>query len=302
MAEIDDTVRTARDELYAGDPDSFTDRRAALAAAAKKNDNAGAAKQISALRKPTRSAYTVNALARTEPDGITELVELGEQLRRAERSVDPRQIRELTSHRRRLVNDLTKRAFEAIDDTAPSSAVRDEVVSTLTAALADADIADQVADGTLVKPARWEGFGGNGSPDLIVVGGSGDHGARGLITPAMQHPPPVSGPTASAMSRADRALARQQSEQQEAERKAQQKAAAEEAKRTRLAAAQQAVADAEQAHLIATDEVQSRADRLRELEEEVAQARRAVDDARIAVRRSQIRQRRARDAMERIGR
>ena len=58
-----------------------------------------------------------------------------------------------------------------IDESAPSSALRDEVVSTLTAALADADIASQVADGVLVKPARWEGFGFGGSPDLTLVGG-----------------------------------------------------------------------------------------------------------------------------------
>ncbi len=302
MAEIDDAVRTAMDELYADDPDSFTDRRAALVAAAKKNGDVAAAKQISALRKPTRSAYTVNALARIDPDGITELVELGEHLRQAERSVDRRQIRELTSHRRRLVNELTKRAFEAIDDTAPSSTVRDEVVSTFTAALADADIAAQVAGGTLVKPARWEGFGAGGSPDLTVVGGTGGRGAREPRDTATQRSSPVSRPSAQGMSRADREQARRQAEQQEAERKAQANAAAAAAKRARLADAQQAVDDAEEAYLIATDEEQSRSDRLRELEEEVAQARRSVDEARIQVRRSQIRQRRASDALGRISR
>ncbi len=310
MAEIDDAVRSAMDELYSHDPDTFMERRAALAAAAKKDGNAQAGKQISALRKPTRSAYVVNFLARSEPDRIAELVELGDQLRRAERSVDARQIRDLTSRRRRLVNDLTRRAFESVDDGAPSSAVRDEVVSTLTAALADPDVAAQVADGTLVKPARWEGFGFGGSPDLTVVGGTGGagggSGARGSSGPASGAK--SSAPSAPASRRAsvkglsqqDRVRARREAEEQEAERKAQEKAAAQEARQARITDARQAADDAEEAYLIAADEEQSRVDRLRELEEQVADARRAVDEARIQLRRAEIRQRRARDALARL--
>ncbi|MEP6560086.1 MAG: hypothetical protein ABJD68_03305, partial [Nakamurella sp.] len=169
----DDKLQQAIDELFSADPDEFMRRRAELAAAAKGSGDAAVGKQITALRKPTRSAFTVNKLARDQPDLIAELVELGEQLRDAEKSVEPKQIRELTRRRRRLIDALTRRAFEVVDQSPPSSALRDEVVSTLTAALADADIARQVADGVLVKPARWEGFGFGGSPDLTLVGGSG---------------------------------------------------------------------------------------------------------------------------------
>ena len=299
MAENDDSVRDATDELYSADPGTFTERRAALAAAAKKAGNGPGAKQIAALRKPTRSAYTVNALARSDPDGIAELVELGEQLRQAERSVDPQQIRELTAHRRQLVNDLTRRAFAAIDDQAPGSAVRDEVVSTLTAALADPDVAAQIAGGTLVKPARWEGFGFGGAPDLTVVGGSRDCQTGSTSTASQRTSPPR--PSMKGMSQQDREVARREADQREAERKARERAAAQEAERVRIADAQQAVDDAEEAHLLATDEERTRVERLRELEEEVAQARRAVDEARIQLRRAEIRQRRARDALGRIG-
>ena len=240
-----------------------------------------AAKQISALRKPTRSAFTINALARRDPDGVAELVELGEQLRQAERSVDPKQIRELTSRRRRLVNDLTKRAFENVDERDPSSAVRDEVVSTLTAALADPDVAAQVADGTLVKPARWEGFGFGGSPDLTVVGGTG--GPRATKTPAdtaggagTSGPQRIPRPSTKGMSREEREQARrraaEQEEQRKAEEQAERKAAAEVAARARIAEAEQAADDAEEAYLLAEDEEQTRVERLRDLEEQVAQA------------------------------
>ncbi len=306
MAETDDAVRNALDELYSADPDDFMARRTALAAAAKKDGNTAASKQISALRKPTRSAYTVNALARDDPDGITELVDLGEQLRSAERSVDPRQIRELTAHRRRLVNELTRRAFETIGDAGPSSAVRDEVVSTLTAALADPEVAAQVADGTLVKPARWEGFGFGGAPDLTVVGGTGGRAGSGsgATTSAPQRTPPKPRPSTKGMSREEREEARRLAEEQEAQRKAEEKAekeaAAEEARRARIADARQAVDDAEEAYLLAADEEQVRVDRLRELEDQVADARRAVDEARIQLRRAEIRQRRAGDALARL--
>ncbi len=305
MAEIDDAVRSAMDELYSGDPDTFLERRTALAAAAKQDGNAQAGKQISALRKPTRSAHVVNTLARTDPDAVAELVELGEQLRRAERSVDAEQIRDLTSRRRRLVNDLTRRAFESVGDGAPSSAVRDEVVSTLTAALADPEVAAQVADGTLVKPARWEGFGFGGSPDLTVVGGTG--GTRGSSGRSgggakASAPSTPAGQRASekGLSQQDRDRARREAEEQQAERKAQEKAAADEARQARIAEARQAADDAEEAYLIAADEEQSRVDRLRELEEQVADARRAVDEARIHLRRAEIRQRRTRDALARL--
>ncbi|MET0965195.1 MAG: hypothetical protein ABWZ02_02295 [Nakamurella sp.] len=301
-----DKLQQAIDELFSADPDEFMKRRAALAAAAKVSGDATAGKQITALRKPTRSAFTVNQLARAEPDLIAELVELGEQLRSAEKSVDPKQIRELTRQRRRLVDALTRRAFEVVEESAPSSAVRDEVVSTLTAALADEDVAQQVADGVLVKPARWEGFGFGGSPDLTLVGGSsgGITGAGGRRRESTR-PTATSQPKPAArkgLSKQERDAERERAAAAEEQRKAQAKAEAEQAKQDRIEAAQQAADDAEEAFLIATDEEQTRVDRLRELEEQVADARKAVDEARITLRRAEIRQRRTRDALDRINR
>ena len=91
MADEKDAVAQAVDELYSADPDSFMERRSALSAAAKKSGDPAGAKQIAALRKPTRSAFTVNLLARTDPDAVAELLDLGSQLRDAERSVDAKQ-------------------------------------------------------------------------------------------------------------------------------------------------------------------------------------------------------------------
>ena len=100
MAGDEDALQAAADELYSVDPDDFMQRRAELSAEVKKSGDAATAKKIGALRKPTRSAYTVNRLARDDPDAVAELLDLGSQLRDAEKSVDAKQIRELTGRRR----------------------------------------------------------------------------------------------------------------------------------------------------------------------------------------------------------
>jgi hypothetical protein len=297
VADDEDAVAQAVDELYSAEPDSFLERRSALSAAAKRSGDPAGAKQIAALRKPTRSAFAVNLLARTDPDAVAELLDLGSQLRDAERSVDAKQIRELTTRRRRLIDELTKRAFDILDERAPSSAIRDEVVSTLTAALADSDVADQVADGTLVKPARWEGFGFGGGPDLsLVPSPATERAAKAKPAPAPK------APARKGMSKEEAAEARRVAAEQEAEARAQAKAAAEAAKQEKLDDARRAVDEAEEAVILATDEEQTRLERLQRLEEQVADARKGVDDARIQLRRAEIRQRRAQDALRRLER
>ena len=291
MAGDEDALQAAADELYSVDPDDFMQRRTELSAEVKKSGDAATAKKIGALRKPTRSAYTVNRLAREDPDAVAELLDLGSQLRDAEKSVDAKQIRELTGRRRRLVDELTKRAFEVVEERSPSSALRDEVVSTLTAALADDAVADQVADGTLVKPAKWEGFGVGGGADLTLV-----HSA-----PARSAPPKRPAIRKGA-SKEEAAQARKEAAEAEAEEKANAKAAAEAAKQARVDEAIQAAEDAEEAAILAGDEEQTKVERLRVLEEQVAQARKEVDEARIGLRRAEIRQRRTRDALDRLQR
>ena len=64
----------------------------------------------------------------------------------------------------------------------------------------------------------------------------------------------------------------------------------------------QAADDAEEAAILAGDEEQTKVERLRVLEEQVAQARKEVDEARIQLRRAEIRQRRTRDALDRLQR
>lgn len=135
------------DELYGLPPEEFTRARDTAARAAT---DPVASKAIKALRKPTAAAHVVNMLVRTDPDGVDELVALGEQLRTA-MTGGGADVRELTEQRRSLVTRLARH------DVAP--AVQAEVVATLEAATADPGIAEQVRSGRLVRPLSYAGFG-----------------------------------------------------------------------------------------------------------------------------------------------
>ena len=67
LPRMSDLLAAAEAELYEADPDGFTARRAELAASARDAGEPAAAKQITALRKPTRSAWVVNRLVRSDP-------------------------------------------------------------------------------------------------------------------------------------------------------------------------------------------------------------------------------------------
>jgi hypothetical protein len=292
----DDPLAPAIDELYGADPDAFMQRRTELVKAARDSGGQQVAKQIGALRKPTRSAYAINRLARTDPDAIGRLLELGERWQAAEQTVDARQIRELTAERRRLIDELTRAAFDAAGEANPGAAVRDEVVSTFTAALSDESVAQEIERGVLVKPSRWEGFG-FGGPELTLVTTDGEQAAPARARP--DRSPPRPRPRQSAT---EREQAKEAERQAEAERRARDEAEAAAAREQALADAQRAVDEAEENLILATDEEQARVDRVRALEQELSDARRAVDEARRDVRRAEIAQRRAQDALRRLER
>ena len=152
---MSDLLADAKAELYQADPDDFMQLRQELVTQAREAGEPAAAKQIGALRKPTRSAWVVNRLVRTDPEATARLAELAAELREAAQSVDGGRIRELSAARARLVDELTRQALD--DLPVPPAAVREEVTATLDAALADPEVAANL--GTLVRAAHWAGFG-----------------------------------------------------------------------------------------------------------------------------------------------
>ncbi len=110
---------------------------------------------ITALRRPTRSAWMVNLLARGEPEQLAGLIDLGEALRLAQEQLSGPDLRRLSADRHRAVEALTRRAVALAADQGANAteAIRREVSQSLQAALADPTTADLVRAGT-AGPAR----------------------------------------------------------------------------------------------------------------------------------------------------
>ena len=202
----DDRVAAAVAELYGADPDAFTERRKALVAAAEEAGEKQAASAIAALRKPTRAAWVVNQLARSDPDAAARMADLAAELRAAEQARDGRRLRELSAERGSLLDGLVAQALAAAGTPDPPPTLRAEVTDTLTAALADPATAADFATGTLTKAAQWGGFGyaGFGVADGSAADGpsSGRPGTdgTGLNHPAERDRTPPDGSTADSGS------------------------------------------------------------------------------------------------------
>ncbi len=149
---MSDLLGEATAELYEAEPDGFTARRAELAEGARDAGEPAVAKQINALRKPTRSAWVVNRLVRSDPGVRSRLDALAADLREA---ADGARIRELSKARAKLVDELTRTALATLP--APPAALREEVSATLDAAIADPEVAGRL--GTLVRAEQYAGFG-----------------------------------------------------------------------------------------------------------------------------------------------
>jgi hypothetical protein len=161
-------------ELYALPPEEFTAARGEAVAAARKSGDRELAGRIGGLRRPTVGAWLVNLLAHQRPDLIGELLALGEQMRSAQRNLRGDELRELSTQRRGMVSALARESRALA--VAAGRGVRavlplGEVENTLTAALADPEVAEEVRLGRLVKPIEYAGFGEQPRPQLRLVHG-----------------------------------------------------------------------------------------------------------------------------------
>ncbi|HUZ56501.1 MAG TPA: hypothetical protein VMU94_28750 [Streptosporangiaceae bacterium] len=267
-----DRVRSAVGELYSADPDVFTERRRELAARARAARDRAAAKTIAALGKPTRSAWVVNKLVRADPSVPARLAELGDRLRAGEAALDGASIRELSRARRDLLDGLVRQALAESGQQSASAVLRDEVTDTFSAALADPDIAGQVAAGTLIRAVHWAGFG----PAIGTAAPSG---------PAPPRPKKAGSKTGAPAPDEARGPAERENQRQQA-----------------IAAAEEAVAQASHAADAATAAEQERAESVQAIEQQLTDERRLLSHARIETRQADSALRRARQALDRLRR
>jgi hypothetical protein len=319
-----DLLGAAVAELYSADPDEFNERRTQLTGQARAAGQPLAARQIAALRKPTRSAWVINQLARSDPDSASKLAALGERLRAAERSGDGVRMRELTQQRRQLIGALVRQALAVAGQSAAPAAMREEITATFAAALADPEVAGQIQQGTLVRAASRPGFGSGQAPLVLVPPlpdapkeAKGKAGAAPGRSRSAAPAAPAASPSPRQQSDGERrvaasprqatqerqnrlALAAQRREAKLAEAAARAQAQAQERQAKLRAAAEQAVADADQAAAAAVQDEREQAQTVRRLEHELTDARYRLRMASAEVRRAEAAQHKARQALDRL--
>jgi hypothetical protein len=282
------------DRLYTVPPDRFVAARAEAVADAKAAGDAAAAKAIAALRKPSVAAWLVNLLAIRRPDLVNELVELSAALRAAQRDLRGAQLRELSAQRRTAVNALVSQVRALAVDEAPELAAGKlplaDVEATFNAALSDAEVAEQVRSGRMVRAATYAGFGEVPRPQLRLVTEEPE---------APAEPPAEKGePAAKAAERSrkaaeaaraaqrkalERELAKARTEQERAEADLERAAAAERDSATALAEIEDALADLERRRSEAEQEVSRRKLARKTAERAVVAARRRTGETEGAV-------------------
>lgn len=165
------TFDSVADSLYGLDPGGFIAARTEYAAQAREVGDRELTAAIGRLRKPTVAAWLVNLLARERADELGALLDLGDALRTAQRTLSGQDLRALSTQRRQVISALERDAAELASErgrNVSESALR-EVAQTLNAALADPAIADRVRAGRLDAIIESSGFGDLSSAPLTVV-------------------------------------------------------------------------------------------------------------------------------------
>jgi hypothetical protein len=160
-------------ELYGVEPEQFIEARDRLAKelrAAGQDDDAAAVKK---LRKPSVVAWALNMAAREAPDEVNDLLEAGDELRRAQRKALSKagtdDLFAATEARKHAVRVLADRAMAALG--ARGETHRDRIVSTLEAASLDRELGQRLRDGTLDRDAQpTSGFGAIEGFELLQGG------------------------------------------------------------------------------------------------------------------------------------
>jgi len=147
----------ALDRIYAGPPTDFIKERDALAKELRAEGSEEAV-LVKALRKPSKAAAVVNALALDDPKPIRRYLGLAEKLRKATSGkVDAKRMRELAREEGELLEELVANAGELGEGA--SASTLDRVRETLQAAQVDGELAAQVLAGRVEREERAASVG-----------------------------------------------------------------------------------------------------------------------------------------------
>jgi hypothetical protein len=157
-------LETELEELFGLPLEDFTAARNELTSRLKSAGQADSAQRVRELRKPSVPAWTVNQLARREPEAVGRLVEAGERLRKAQAAAlaggEAAAVREATTAERDAVRELMRLAEHLLEEAGrkPTQAVVDRIGRTLRGAAVDADAAALLERGQLTGEVDSPGF------------------------------------------------------------------------------------------------------------------------------------------------
>ena len=309
MAEVQRTFDEIADDLYGMHPDGFAAARDAAVKAARAAGRADVARTLATLRRPTRSAWLVNLLWRSERELLESLLDLGNAFRDAQLEASGPILQQLMAQRRQVEQALIRRAKELAAQAGAdvSDAMEREAQETLSAAMALPEVADEIRGGRLTRAANYAGFG------VVPVGASASlrrataekTAPISATTPGPRPAEPVA-PSPTADLTAYRAQKERERARDEAERgrRAEQRAAAQAAVDRAREAAQTAAAllaatsSAADEAAATYDDVRRRVDAARaELQRLQIAASRAEEDA-VETRRARSEAERGHDAAQ----
>lgn len=156
-----DPLADAADELYGLAPEEFTAARNNRAKAAQAEGDRDLAEAIRGLAKPTAAAWLANQLVRQDPDALDPLLELGVELRAATAQLDGAEMRRLSREQPKVLGQLVRRATAIAKDAGKpvSPTTAHDLETTLRAAVADEEAANQLMAGRLAISLEHNGFG-----------------------------------------------------------------------------------------------------------------------------------------------
>ena len=306
-----DPLLSIAEELYSLAPGEFTGTRNEWARQTRADGDRELAERVTALRRPSTAAWVVNMLMRHQAEQMTQVLDLGASLRRAQADLDGDALRELTHQRRRLTTVLTQQGRELARDLGQkvTGSVAEQVEDTLHAAMVDEGAAAAVRSGMLVAALTATGVEQADVADALAVPAALGLAPRARTRPAARrtalHAVPEK-PRASGdpgdPGDADVATRARQREEAEARRRARQqsldeaRAAADEEKR-RLRKARKRVSRLEARTLQVADELEQLRGRAAELEHELDTLDERSDRARTRRDRVEERYAQAHDAL-----
>jgi hypothetical protein len=164
MADDDDLPPDA-DAIYGLPLEDFVPERAAVAKRLRSEGDREMAKRVTALRKPSVAAWTINQLVRSRAKDVAAFTKAADGLRAAQGALleghgSPADLRTARAAERKAVARLIEVARGLFPGgREPGESTLERIGATLHAAAADEAIRDEVLSGRLLRERESSGFG-----------------------------------------------------------------------------------------------------------------------------------------------